>query len=62
MLTEVLVNIQKDVIPKVIATQHERTESHCEKCERDIKQLRIELDALRSEMTDAVGGDACAGR
>jgi len=29
-------------------------DSRCEKCERDIKQLRIELDALRSEMTEVV--------
>jgi hypothetical protein len=30
--------------------------SHCEKCERDIQQLRIEFDALRSEMIEVVGG------
>jgi hypothetical protein len=29
-------------------------DSRCEKCERDIRQLRIELDALRSEMTEVV--------
>ena len=31
-------------------------DSRCEKCERDIMRLRIELDALRSEMTEVVGG------
>jgi hypothetical protein len=31
-------------------------DSRCEKCDRDIKRLRIELDALRSEMTEGVGG------
>jgi uncharacterized protein YtpQ (UPF0354 family) len=31
-------------------------ESRYEKCERDIQQLRVEFDTLRSEMTEAVGG------
>jgi mevalonate pyrophosphate decarboxylase len=31
-------------------------DSRCEKCERDIEQLRIEFDALRSEMIEVVGG------
>jgi hypothetical protein len=31
-------------------------DTRCEKCERDINQLRLELDALRSEMTQVVGG------
>jgi hypothetical protein len=31
-------------------------DSRCEKCERDIVQLRIEFDAFRSEMTEVVGG------
>jgi adenylosuccinate lyase len=31
-------------------------ESRCEKCERDIQQLRVEFDALRSEMIEVVGG------
>jgi hypothetical protein len=31
-------------------------DSRCEKCERDIQQLRIEFDALRSEMIEVVGG------
>ena len=30
--------------------------SRFEKCERAIEQLRGELDALRSEMTEVVGG------
>jgi hypothetical protein len=30
--------------------------SRCEKCERDIKQLQIELDAFRSETIEVVGG------
>jgi mevalonate pyrophosphate decarboxylase len=30
--------------------------SRCEKCERDIQQLRIEFDALRSDMIEVVGG------
>ena len=28
----------------------------CEKCERDIEQLRGELNVLRSEMIEVVGG------
>ena len=28
----------------------------CEKCERDIERLRGELNVLRSEMIEAVGG------
>ena len=28
----------------------------CEKCERDIERLRGELNVLRSEMTEVVGG------
>jgi hypothetical protein len=31
-------------------------DSRCEKCERDIEQLRGELDALRLLMIDVVGG------
>jgi hypothetical protein len=31
-------------------------DSRCEKCERDIQQLRIQFDALRSEMIEVVGG------
>jgi adenylosuccinate lyase len=31
-------------------------ESRCEKCERDIQQLRVEFGALRSEMIEVVGG------
>jgi hypothetical protein len=31
-------------------------DNRCETCERDIKQLRIEFDALRSEMIEVVGG------
>ena len=31
-------------------------DSRCEKCERDIKQLQIELDAFRSETIEVVGG------
>jgi len=31
-------------------------DSRCEKCERDIEQLRGELDALGSEMIEVVGG------
>ena len=31
-------------------------DSHCEKCERDIEQLRGELGALRLQMIDIVEG------
>ena len=31
-------------------------DSRCEKCERDIEQLRGELDALRLQMIDVVEG------
>jgi hypothetical protein len=31
-------------------------DSRCEKCERDIKQLQIELDAFRSETVEVVEG------
>jgi hypothetical protein len=31
-------------------------DSRCEKCERDIKQLQIDLDAFRSETIEVVGG------
>jgi hypothetical protein len=31
-------------------------DSRCEKCERDIERLRGELDGLRSEMIEVVGG------
>jgi adenylosuccinate lyase len=31
-------------------------DSRCEKWERDIQQLRVEFDALRSEMIEVVGG------
>jgi mevalonate pyrophosphate decarboxylase len=30
-------------------------DSRCEKCERDIQQLRIQFDTLRSEMIEVVG-------
>ena len=31
-------------------------DSRCDKCERDIEQLRVEFDALRSAMIEVVGG------
>jgi hypothetical protein len=31
-------------------------DSRCEKCERDIEQLRGELDGLRSKVIEIVGG------
>jgi hypothetical protein len=34
----------------------ENFDGRCEKCARDIKQLRIEIDALRSKMIEVVGG------
>jgi hypothetical protein len=55
----VFVNIQKNVIPEVIASMSD-LDGRYEKCERNIMQFRIELDASRSEMTRFCRAITCA--